>query len=391
GEVSRRDGVACAITPTEMTIAFPRLTQATATTTLDMLVGECYRRKLKSASCWSLTPTHPRDLGAKIAARGFEWGWRPHWMALDLGNLRTDFPLPTGLRLTVDDVSEWDVGDLPYYRREEAGKLQALAQAQPRRMWHFGAWLEDKIVGHSVLYLTTGPYGVAGVYNVGVVPSARFQGIGTAISLAPCRFAQALGCHYALLNSAADSLYARIGFQSLGYGQTWWIHAPTLAAPPPTSVQIAFAEAIGRGDIAALDRLERSSLPENLDTPLPNGMTPMALAISARKAASAEWLIAHGATLDILHAWDLGWRGRARRLLAARPELANRRTGAWQITPLHEAVYRNDPTLARLLLTAKPDLEIQDTEFHSTPLGWARHFQRKEIIVLLERYQASRK
>lgn len=119
-------------------------------------------------------------------------------------------------------------------------------------------------------------------------------------------------------------------------------------------------------------------------------MTPMELAVKARKPAAAKWLAAHGATLGLLHAWDLGWKARARRLLAASPELANRRTGAGQITPLHEAALRGDLALARLLLTADPDLEIQDTQFHSTPMGWAREFQRTEIIALLERHQSVR-
>jgi ankyrin repeat protein len=71
-------------------------------------------------------------------------------------------------------------------------------------------------------------------------------------------------------------------------------------------------------------------------------------------------------------------------LLAAAPELANQRAGDWQITPLHVAAERGDVELARLVLSARPDLEIQDTQFHSTPLGWARHFGRTEIVALIE-------
>jgi len=394
GDVCRTNGVTWTATHREITIAFPRLSKAMASRTLDEIVAECYRRKIQSASCWSLAPTRPSDLGARVAARGFEWGWRPHWMALDLRHLRAGLAVPDDLQIEVDDACDWDVDDLPYYNREGAAFLRVLARAHPRRMWHFGAWLDGRIVGHSVLYLTTGRFGVAGIYNVGVVPSARNRGIGKAISLAPCRFAQALGCHHALLNSAADPLYRQLGFESLGYGQTWWMHAPTLDAPPPTAAQIAFAEAVGRGDVTTLDALAPHSISEDakaLDAALSNGMTPMELAAKARKPASATWLAAHGASLEILHAWDLGWKARARRLLAVSPELANRRAGNWQITPLHEAIWRDDVALVRLLLTADPDLEIRDTQFHSTPLGWAHHFQRTEIITLLERHQASRK
>lgn len=384
GEVNETNGVTWTATAREVTLAFPRLDADTAGETLDTLIAECFRRKVEKASCWSLSPTRPRDLGARMAARGFEWGWRPHWMALDLHQVTGDSVLPEGLHIAADEGSEWDVDDLPCYRREDAAFRHALAHAQPRRTWHFGAWLDGQIVGQSAIYLTTGRLGVAGIYNVGVVPSARHRGIGSAVSLAACQWAKALGCRYALLNSAADALYERLGFVSLGYGQTWWMHSATLTAPPPNAAQIRFAEAIGRGDAATLDTLPPSDLPADLDAALPSGTMPMQLAVQSRQPRSAEWLAAHGATLDILTAWDLGWKARARRLLVASPELANRRTGNWQTTPLHEAIVRDDMALVRLLLRAAPDLEIQDTEFHSTPVGWARHFGRTEIIALLE-------
>jgi predicted N-acetyltransferase YhbS len=336
-------------------------------------------------------PTHPRDLGVRLAARGFEWGWQPHWMGLALRKLPADLSLPEGLRIAVEDECDWEVEDLPYYSRENAAVLHALARARPRRIWRFGAWRGGKIVGHCALLLTTGRMGVAGLYDVGVIPSARKQGIGRAVTLAACQFAQALGCHHALLNSAASEFYAKLGFESLGWGQTWWMHAPTLTATPPTSEQVACLEAVGRGDLRALSAFEGQTLPLDLDVPLPCGTTPIGLAAQSRQPASAQWLAAQGATLEIGHAWELGWKDRIPRMLADSPELANRHSGPWQITPLHAAVERGDIELVRLLLTAHPDPDIQDTQFHSAPLGWAHHFGRTEIIALLEEYQAARK
>lgn len=153
-----KNGATWTVAPKEVTIAFPRLSKALAGETLDEIVAECYRRKLAEASCWSLSPTRPRDLGTRVAARGFEWGWRPHWMALDFRKMRADFSVPDGLRIAVDDESDWDVDELPYYSREGAATLRALARAHPRRMWNFGAWLDGKTVGHSALYLTTGRF-----------------------------------------------------------------------------------------------------------------------------------------------------------------------------------------------------------------------------------------
>jgi predicted N-acetyltransferase YhbS len=387
GEAHRENGVTWTCAPGGGDIAFPRMPVETAGATLDRIVARYRARRPARVSCWSLLPARPRDLGARLTARGFEWGWQPHWMSLDLHALRVDFPLPDGLHIAADDASDWEVNDLPYYSRDEAAALQALARVRPRRVWHFGARQDGQVVGHSLLFVTTGRSGVAGIYSVGVVPAARNRGVGKAVSLAACQFAQALGCHYALLNSAADPLYQRLGFESLGWGQTWWMHAPTLAAPPPTPAQVAFAEAVGRGDVRALDALDRQAIPGDLDAPLPCGMTPMALAVRVRKPASVRWLAARGATLEVLHAWDLGWKSRVPAMLAASPELANRRSGPLQSTPLHEAAARNDIELARLLLAARPDLEIQDTAYHSTPLGWARHFQRTELVALLEAHQ----
>ncbi len=57
------------------------------------------------------------------------------------------------------------------------------------------------------------------------------------------------------------------------------------------------------------------------------------------------------------------------------------------MTPLHEAVSRGDMELARLLLSANPDLDVEDNEFHSTPLGWARHLGREAMAVLIEQHR----
>ena len=375
--------------PDDITIPFPRLSLASADPLLDRVIADCRNRAPKQIGCWSLEPVRPRDLGARLCARGFGWGWQPHWMALDLHTMHTDIPLPDGLHIAIDNEADWDVDDLPYYTRRKTEEKKTAAPRKPvredkRRKWHFGAWLNGKIVGHSALLLTTGRQGVAGIYNVGVVPAARNQGVGRAITLAACQYAHALGCHYATLNSAADSLYDRVGFHSLGHGQTWWMHEKALNAPLPTPAQIAFAEAIGRGDVKALSAMDKRDLPADPDAPLPCGMTPLELAVSAKQPRSAEWLTAHGATLDILSAWDLGWKERIPRLLADTPELVNRRRGDWQVSPLHDAVQRNDVELARLLLSANPDLTIQDAQVHSTPLGWARYFGRTEIIALIE-------
>lgn len=383
GEIRREGPVTWLASPAECVIAFPRLSGAMASAVLDAILADCRQRKPQRVACWALTPTQPRDLGVRLAARGFEWGWQPHLMALDLHTMRADIPAPDNLTMALDDESEWDVADLPYYSRQEGAVWRTTVRAQPRRTWHFGAWSGKRLVGHTALHVTTGALGVAGIYAVGVVPSARKQGIGRALALAACQFARALGCHYATLNAATD-LYSRLGFRSLGWGQTWWMHTTALTAPIPTKDQIAFAEAVGRGDVKALAALDPKAILGDLDEPLLCGMTPIAMAVKARKPASVTWLVDQGATLEILAAWDLGWKDRVPGFMERFPDRVNRRRGPLRLTPLHEAAERGDVELARLLLASHPDLQVRDAQFKGTPLDWARHFGRAEIVALIE-------
>jgi hypothetical protein len=56
---------------------------------------------------------------------------------------------------------------------------------------------------------------------------------------------------------------------------------------------------------------------------------------------------------------------------------------AWE-TALHVAAGEGDAQLGRTLLDLGADPNIEDARFHSTPLGWARHFEQPEIVELLE-------
>jgi GNAT superfamily N-acetyltransferase len=258
-------------------ILFPRLSPAAASAELDRLLAYCReRRPLRSVSCWTLLPSRPADLGARLVARGFEWGWQPHWMGLDLTGLRPERPQPAGLRIEPAGEDErWEVEDLPNYHPPAASGFRPAARGSRRRLWRFGAWLDGKVVGHCSVYVTTGRLGVAGIYSCGVIPPARNQGIGRAVTRAACRQALAVGCRYAVLNATpmGEPVYRSLGFESMGHGQTWWLHSPTLEAPPPSEAEVAFVEAVGRGDVAALDSLRSRIEPEQLDAPLAGGMT----------------------------------------------------------------------------------------------------------------------
>lgn len=370
-------------------ILFPRFTPDTADQQLAAILAFYRERKPeKRVGCWSLIPSIPPDLEVRLLARGFQLGWQPNWMWLDLKQIQTDFPQPEGLQVIAADVDTlWEVKDLPYYSDDFVLPLHAAMRQHPKRTRHFVALLNGKLVGQSVVFLTLGERGIGGIYNVGVVPEARNQGIGKAVTIAACQFAQQNGCRHVLLNGTGERMYRQIGFTQIGLGQTWWLDVPRLESTPPTETLIRLTEAVGRGDTKALAALEGEIGSVDLDAPLANNMTLLQIATHCQQTDAAEWLVMHGASLDVLTAWDIGWKERAAELLAEHPELANRQSGELQTTPLHEAIERNDIELARLLLTAKPDINIKDSVFHATPEGWARHFQRTEILSLLERFR----
>ncbi|MCZ6677921.1 MAG: GNAT family N-acetyltransferase [Candidatus Poribacteria bacterium] len=387
GEVHQTNGVTWTYAPGpvgESMILFPQLTDANAGEHLDDIVQYYLdRRPEKSVGCWSLYPTQPADLGVRLLARGFQLGWRPRWMWLDLQRMRTDHPEPDGLRIElIEGEANWDVGDLPYYSRETESISCAASRIQPQRVWRFGAWLNGNPVGHSTLCLTTGPLGTAGLYDVGVVPEARNKGVGKAVTLVACLHAQAMGCRHALLNGTGERMYRQVGFERIGYGRTWWLNLERLEFQPATRTQIDFAEALGRGDTDALDGLGKQAGFEGFDIPLPCGMTPVQLAVNTSQPASAKWLVAHGATLDVISAWALDWKDRVPQLLADAPELANARFGEERMAPLHIAAIRNDTELARALLAVGPDLTIDNNDA-GTPLHQAAWFGHIDIVNLL--------
>jgi ankyrin repeat protein len=157
-----------------------------------------------------------------------------------------------------------------------------------------------------------------------------------------------------------------------------------LALPPPSSGQVKFLEAVGKGDISALAVMKDDILPERLSEETINGETPLEIAVRCKQTASPQWLIEHGVVPDIMSLWDLSWKDRIPALLAIHPELVRRKAGRWTATPLHYAIEHNDVDMVKLLLSVPNDPEIKDGVFQSTPLEWAERFQRTEIIAFLE-------
>jgi ankyrin repeat protein len=54
-----------------------------------------------------------------------------------------------------------------------------------------------------------------------------------------------------------------------------------------------------------------------------------------------------------------------------------------RITPLHQAAYDGDVAVVQTLLDVGADPELRDPGFDATPLGWAEHARRADVIELL--------
>ena len=277
---------------------------------------------------WSLGRND--DLGVRLVARGFEWGWRPHWMGVDL---KAEPELEAAF--AVEPAAPPFAKTLPY--RDDA--------PLPRGAIHLGVRLREKLVGQVVVVPLDG---VAGIYSMGVAPKAQGRGIGLTLTKAALRAAWEHGCHAAVLNATAvgERLYARAGFRSLGWGQTWW---PS-GGPAPTERQITITEATGFGDIAALETLGPT---ESEVAP-----TPLLLAAVTGQAKSVDYLLTRYASLAATRLPPHGG------------------------TLLHVAVEHDRPEIVKAALRHGVDPEARDRNFDATPAGWADHLGRLHLRQL---------
>ena len=199
--------------------AFPRLSRKR----LDELLPRCLvaAESTPEASCWSLLPPRPRDLGEALCEAGFRDAWQAHWMAAESCAKRAPLTLE-GVEIGI--VEQWEPTELPW---DGAGITQVrrrLATERPRRVWHLAAWRAHEPVGHATVNVTTGPLGLAGIYDMGVAGDERRRGLGTALTLAALELGRTAGCAIATLNATPEGevLYRQLGFRFVGLAQTWW-------------------------------------------------------------------------------------------------------------------------------------------------------------------------
>lgn len=333
-------------------------------------------------------------LGGRLLARGFQWGWRPHWMACEPDGWGEGFPPPPGVTLdeATGDVA-WNASDLPYHDVPWEARFGALLERRPGRTRILFARHGAAVVGKVVLHVEP-ESASAGLYECGVADAARRRGIGAALTAAALRAAREMDCRLAVLNATpmGERLYRRVGFTSHGWGQTWWLLDGRAGEPPPPPSLVALVEAVADQDgdrlRTSLAALRGSPGGFDVDATLACGLSPLGVAARLHRTKSAGVLVAEGARLDVLTAWDLGWRERTAEMLEADPGAAGRLPGEDGATLVHRAVERDDEALLRLLLTHNPDLRVRDTLYGGTPLGWAEHLDRPQLAQLLRDHDA---
>lgn len=302
----------------------------------DELLEAIRGRDCRSVGYWSLGADNA--LGARLVARGFRWGWRPHWMAIELDD-PARFAAGEQPRFAVEPATPPYARTLPYAPSPTAG--------DPSGTLRLGVRLRDKLVGQ----IAVNPRdGIAGIYAMGVAPRVRRRGIATALTREACRRALEQGCRYAVLNATdeGERVYRQVGFRSLGFGQTWWYSRG--AAPTPR--QVALAEAAGLGDVAALRTLAPTDA--ELDAPPPGTESLLTLALVCDQPVVGEYL------------------------LARRPSLAARRYPRGT-TLLHLAVEHDSAPFVELALAHGVDPTVRDATFGAIASGWAEHLGRADL------------
>ena len=175
---------------------------------------------------WMVTPSsRPEDLAPHLEAQGLALKGTMPGMGIDLQVLPDSLPLPADV--VIEEVGDQHV--LKQWSRAlglgfglspeivdvfvRVSVLLGYGEQAPIRS--FLAYYKGEPAGTSSLYLGAG---VAGIYNVAVVPEARQKGIGAAITAAPLQIARDLGYRIGTLQASkmGEPVYRRLGFQEHG-------------------------------------------------------------------------------------------------------------------------------------------------------------------------------
>ncbi len=186
------------------------------------------QRNVRKLSWWAECRTPRTALEMCLVRSGLVFKEGGTGMAADLMSLPEDLPPVGGLTiLPVENIPllhQWvhvnRIGfGIPEYAEERLFDLFAAVAFEPVVQCYL-AVLNGQPVGTSQLFLSAG---VAGIYNVTVLPEARGRGIGAAVTLAALRVAHQRGYRISILQSShlGYPVYRRLGFQDYGKLHTY--------------------------------------------------------------------------------------------------------------------------------------------------------------------------
>lgn len=169
---------------------------------------------------WTGPATRPADLGNRLVAHGLTHAGDSPGMAADLSALM-ETTRPPGLTIeqaNAETLSDWlrpfaRGFDIPQFAANAMADFLVTVGFGGSGPWrHYVGRRDGEHVACSSLFLGAG---VAGIYNVAIIPEARRRGLGAAMTLAPLHEARATGYRIGILQSSQIGLgvYRRLGFQ----------------------------------------------------------------------------------------------------------------------------------------------------------------------------------
>jgi len=185
---------------------------------IEETIAHFQSRNVPAFSWWLEPDMQPTNLGEYLESHGLALQEGPTGMAIDLENVQTELPSPAGLNIEVihdeETLRPWSsvcatCFGLTDFEEYSHNWWAALGFDLPIR--YYLGLLNGEPVATSALLLAED---VAGVYCVGVLPDARKQGIGAAVTIPPLLDARAEGCRVGILqaSSMGYSVYRRVGF-----------------------------------------------------------------------------------------------------------------------------------------------------------------------------------
>jgi GNAT superfamily N-acetyltransferase len=184
-----------------------------------------FRAKRVRRLSWLAEPGVPAtELKVHLTTRGFRFNESySAEMAADLSRLPKDMPTLDGLDIVCVDnlelLRKWiKVASIGFGMPPEVEPVWCEFFAEAAFIPPFRTYLallDGVPVATSQLFTSAA---VAGIYNVTCLPEARNRGIGTAITMAPLRYAFEMGYRVGILQASnlGRRVYQRLGFEDFG-------------------------------------------------------------------------------------------------------------------------------------------------------------------------------